>query len=396
VGPAEDKAPRVTVLAGAFPPAYLSGGPARSVEGLVEALGDEIAFSVITSAFDLGEPMPGVVTDRWVEVGRARVWYSSKRRLPARELHQLVRETQPDLVYLNSLFDLRFSILPLARLRRSRSRVPILLAPRGELSAGALAIRPWKKRAFLTLFRSLRLHRHIRWHASTALEAKDVTRAVGPVTCHIATNLRAGLRLGGAPNRPPRTRGSVSAVFLSRIAPKKNLSGLLDAIAVADADVSLAIAGPIDDAGYWAECTERMRRLPPGKTAVPVGAVGAADVVGFLAGFEVLALPTFGENFGHVVLESLAAGTPVIVGRDTPWGEVTSAGAGWVVDPNDRDQIARCLDEVAALTDEGLSAMASAAQALARRVHDDADGVDANRRMLVSCVGGPGDRWHRK
>ena len=43
-----------------------------------------------------------------------------------------------------------------------------------------------------------------------------------------------------------------------------------------------------------------------------VGAVPGDGAVSFLSRFDLFVFPTLGENFGHVVLESLAAGTPVI------------------------------------------------------------------------------------
>ena len=45
------------------------------------------------------------------------------------------------MVYLNSLFDYRFTILPLLVTRVIARKIPVVLAPRGELSASALALK---------------------------------------------------------------------------------------------------------------------------------------------------------------------------------------------------------------------------------------------------------------
>ena len=34
--------------------------------------------------------------------------------------------------------------------------------------------------------------------------------------------------------------------------------------------------------------------------------------------YDLLFLPTKGENFGHVILESMSAGTPVLISDTTP------------------------------------------------------------------------------
>ena len=193
--------PGITVFTRSYPPAYLRGGPARSLHALVEALAADFSFSVVTSASDdpATGPMQSIQPSRWSTFGHAMIWYESKHRMPARTAAKRLRETQPRLVYLNSLFDYRFAILPLLIVRMLFWKVPVVLAPRGELSAGALAFKHYKKRAFIAAFRLLKLHQAVTWHASTSHEKADIERAFGPkVRTHIAIDLRTG---------PSRRRG---------------------------------------------------------------------------------------------------------------------------------------------------------------------------------------------
>src|SRR5207302_4948768 len=53
-------------------------------------------------------------------------------------------------------------------------------------------------------------------------------------------------------------------------------------------------------------------------------------------GADVCVVPSHSENFGLVVAESLAHGTPVIASTGTPWRELNPKRAGhWI--PNDPD-----------------------------------------------------------
>ena len=382
--------PKVTVFTYSYPPGYMGGGPTRSVHGLVEALADEFRFSVVTSALDgpaATHPMASVVPDRWTTSGQARVWYESRPRMTARTIVRLLRDSAPDIIYLNSLFDFRFALLPLAVSRVSARRAVVALAPRGELAPGALALKTTKKLVFLALFRRLGLHRKVVWHASTDLEKADIEREFGPrVSCFTAIDLHGGLfatpAAGREPASPVGERTGKSLVFFSRISPKKNLIAAIEALALAPGDVRLTVAGPIEDVAYWEQCQAAIRALDdPGRVRY-VGEVAGQDVVGFLEKFDLMVLPTLGENFGHVVLESLAAGTPVIVGQGTPWQQLETMGAGWICDPSRPRSIARLIERFVSLPPADRARMRAAARDLARTMVNAPGPVEDNRRAF--------------
>src|SRR4051812_13590187 len=58
------------------------------------------------------------------------------------------------------------------------------------------------------------------------------------------------------------------------------------------------------------------------------GVVEHAGVHETLLGQEVLLLPSYGENFGHAILEALLAGCPVIISDQTPWKGLEASGVG--------------------------------------------------------------------
>ena len=386
--------PRITLYTRSYPPAYLRGGPARSLHALVEALCDEFRFCVVTSAWDdptVG-PMPSVASSQWITSGVTSVWYESNRKMPEHIAARLMKDTEPQLIYINSLFDFRFAIVPLLLARTRFRGVPVLLAPRGELSAGALALKRRKKSLFIAAFRLLRLHRAVTWHASTLREERDIERVFGPnnLSCRVALDLRTGLsgRSADQSHVPPPSDDPwvASLVFFSRIVPKKNVAGVIQAISRVKSRVRLTIAGPIEDTGYWNRCLELINELPEPGLVRYVGTIPAAEVVGFLGQFDLFVFPTLGENFGHVVLESLAAGTPVVIGTDTPWDRVEPSGAGWVCDPNRPDTMAERIDDFLSMDSDGRAGMRTSARNLALEVLSDPGAVEANRSMFRDLI----------
>src|ERR1019366_8134603 len=75
--------PSVLVMADHYLPGTKGGGPIRSIANLVDALGEEIDFRIVTRDRDLGDgaPYPSVTPNTWMEVGKARVVYLSPERL---------------------------------------------------------------------------------------------------------------------------------------------------------------------------------------------------------------------------------------------------------------------------------------------------------------------------
>jgi glycosyltransferase involved in cell wall biosynthesis len=71
-------------------------------------------------------------------------------------------------------------------------------------------------------------------------------------------------------------------------------------------------------------------------------------VTAVIAGFDFFVLPTLGENFGHVILESLSAGCPVLLSDRTPWKRLEADGAGWILPLEQRQRwvevLQRCVE----------------------------------------------------
>jgi len=311
---------------------------------MVDALGNEFDFMVLTTDRDLNSPSryEGVSVDQWGRVGSAYVNYLSKDRWSILKLLRAARASNASLMYLNSFFGFLFSIVPLLAMRVGfLKKIPVVLAPRGEFSGGALAQKSAKKKFFIAVSRMLALHRDVFWHASTDEEAEDIRRSMGREVSSIviARNLsqRVLPRDIVAQSQKFVSNASVKICFLSRIVEKKNLAFALNVLSNVKVPVEFGVYGPIESVDYWKNCELLISQLPKNIVVKYLGAVPNHLVAQELSSYQLFFLPTLGENFGHVFVEALAAGLPILVSDQTPWRDLKTHGVGWDI-PLDRPE----------------------------------------------------------
>src|SRR5919108_4449551 len=146
---------RVLVLLDYFLPGEKFGGPVRTMAALLHHLGDRVEFRVVTRNCDLGDATPyELPTCRWVEYAGTWCHYLPRSDLTLWGIARVLRSTPHDVLYVNGLFSIPFTIIPLAlRACRMVPRRPVIVAPRGQLDPGALSLKPRKKRTFLAAAR---------------------------------------------------------------------------------------------------------------------------------------------------------------------------------------------------------------------------------------------------
>lgn len=344
--------PSVLTFCSYYAPGFKAGGPVVSIRNLVTQLSSEFQFNIVTRDRDLGDQtaFSAVSPCAWTNVGQARVLYLPPNSRGLKTIATVMRETDHDLVFLNSFFDRHFTLLPLVARRFAGSRSsPIILAPRGELSIGALRIKEFKKRLFLSVTKAAGVYSDVTWHASTEFEAKDIRRELGATAQRIAI----------APNLPslmpsglPLKRediGPLRVVFLSRISPKKNLLFALKTLAQVQAPLRFSVYGPKEDLAYWRRCEAAIAALPPHIHVEYRGLIDPDEVIETLSQYDLFFLPTLGENYGHVIAESLQAGTPVLISDQTPWRDLMAKGLGADLPLNGIEHFKRYIETIAAL-----------------------------------------------
>ena len=324
---------RVAVFTAFYVPAYLGGGPIQTLKALIDEAPDNVDVRLVCGNNDLGDPAPLVERpNHWVPVGRAKVRYVQGG---FSQLLQAFRGTAPcDLVYLNSLFSPRYSIVPLLLHARGWWKgADVLVAPRGELYPGALAQQAWKKKLFMRLFTLLRLPRKIIWHASSKEEAALVREHFGERTRIVVKEDETSLPQR-ARRRADRGSGPLRLLFASRAHPQKGLDVVLAALAQATAPVDLQVVGAFVDEEYEKRCTGLAQRLPEHVSVRFHGALPREEVLKKMGEADLMVLPTASENFGHVIAEALSGSCPVMCSQYTPWGQTLDDGGGVIVAPN--------------------------------------------------------------
>jgi glycosyltransferase involved in cell wall biosynthesis len=352
-------------------PAFKAGGPVRSLSNLVATLaGSEFEFFVLTRDRDLRDPTPylGIPLESWTSGGQAKVFYTA--HLSLGNIRRRIGEIKPDVIYLNSAFStLSIKVLVLRRLKLIAAAA-VVLAPRGEFSGGALTLKSVRKRVYLWMLLEL-LYDGLTWQASTEHELEQIRNTLnryGPpkrFNLQLARNFhtpdtRAELTEANISHSqfPSKSPGAVRFIFLSRISRMKNLTHAIDTCNAIKGEVALDIYGPQEDPVFWAESQRLIQSAPANVNIRYCGMVPAADVQNIIRQYHFLILPTLGENFGHVIVESLSAGCPVIISDQTPWRDLESKNIGWDLPLSDRQRWVEVLQRTAEMDDQTYRSMA--------------------------------------
>jgi glycosyltransferase involved in cell wall biosynthesis len=174
-------------------------------------------------------------------------------------------------------------------------------------------------------------------------------------------------------------------MFAARIATTKNLHFLLEVLARCDGDIHLDIVGPIEDPDYWARCQTLVRWLPATVSVEYTGEAAHRDLQRRLSTYDVLLLPTLGENFCHIIVEAWAAGCPVLVSDRTPWRQLKCQGLGWDV-PLDHQEWIRAIGECLRMSADAHLMMRRRVREQAQRVWQQGVAGDASLQWLIEEV----------
>jgi glycosyltransferase involved in cell wall biosynthesis len=137
-------------------------------------------------------------------------------------------------------------------------------------------------------------------------------------------------------------------LFIGRVKPIKAVDRLIEALALSNqferSEFVLKIAGR-GTPQYIDELKQIAARLGIAGRIQFIGQVEDEAKNKLFADAYWTFLPSHTENFGHVVLESLAQNTPVLATTGTPWATLEKEKVGFWVD-NSPESLARTIDKI--------------------------------------------------
>jgi len=224
-------------------------------------------------------------------------------------------------------------------------RVPVVVSARGTLSPYSFQNKNKAIKSLIHRLLSKPLLKRCHIHATSQRENEAISSIITPKSITTIPNF---VKLPVYRHSVQNTVTTpLKLIFFSRIEEKKGVDLLINALSLTKTPCHLTIAG-----GGSQAYVDRLKDL-----AANIGVSHEITWAGFIHDdkFEVLQkhdlfiLPSYDENFGNAVIESLSVGTPVLISHEVGLaGYVSKNKLGWLCETNPVS-IAAMIDQIAAL-----------------------------------------------
>lgn len=312
-------------------PAYKAGGPIISVKNIIDHLSTQFDFYIITSNLDIDNEK--VIDDselnKWISRKNHEIIYLNSKNQNITSYNKIIDDLRPEIIYLNSFFSFKFSVIPIFITRNKFFLDKIVLAPRGMLGDGALKIKKLKKVCFIKFMKLINFYSSVYWHASTNYESTEIQKYFGSHSkISVAQNLSTNnenlkFKVGKLED------GFLTILYLSRISKKKNLLFLIKSIIHSENKnkIKLKIIGFCEDEFYFKSCMDLINENQIDHEFI--GSIPHEQLSNYYLSSDIFCLPTLHENYGHVILEALSYGLPIIISQNTPWRGLEAKKVGF-------------------------------------------------------------------
>ena len=324
-----------------FPPSKF-GGVATSMFSLIHELNNYgYDIKVLTTNYKI-EDQSSIETNRWTKFEGISVYYvdATFHAFSFRFFCEGFRQiSNAEQVHLSGVFYFPSLIFAIFAYLAGK---PVFLSPHGELQEPALKSKYWKKGPYLQLLKCF--FSRVIFRSTSEDESNRIHKFFPKSTIY---NIPIFFDL----ERPLLEKKKKQFVFLGRICKIKKIENLILACAISkrfkQQNYTLLIAGPGDSefSKYETSLQTLITSHDLSSHVKFVGEVNSPVKEELLSQSRALFLVSDSENFGNVVLEALAQGTPVVASKGTPWKSLETNNCGFWID-NSPDSIAAVLDEL--------------------------------------------------
>lgn len=334
--------PRILVFTQYFKPSILSG-EAESTSSMIYYLKQYFSFFVVCGNRDVGSEIKysDIVYNKWIENENETVLYPNS----IVSLYKATNYNSLNIqgIYINGIFSFYFSILPLifCKLRKCPN---IIIAPRGMLSETALKKRKRLKLLLIKFLQLFGIYNQIQWHVSNKNELQSVVSIFGrKIRSAVLQDLVLPYNL--EQRKILKTPNSVNFIFIGQINWNKNLLFALEAVKQREEQIKFTIIGPVTEKEYWEKCKTVISQMSKNIEIDYIPRVEKKLLINCLINSHFLLYPSLTENFGHVIIESIQCGSPVIIGDLSQWKNIDKHNIGWNIDFEQIDNyLDRCVE----------------------------------------------------
>lgn len=352
------------------------GGPVTVVKNTgrrLLAMGHNVSYWVTCEGKDR-KKLSSMDLANIFDITWPRSWYRS----PALKRSLLANNASIDIININGFWT--YPVYAASRVARANN-THYIIRPAGTLEPWALkysGLKWLKKKTYFNLVSKPIIQNAACLHAVSLQEAEHFRQVgfQGSITI-IPNGVDINEFTSGDSSEAeaywPNLKNRPVVLFMSRLSRVKGLDILIPVWAdlvksSAYKDSMLVIAGP-DDRGYRKVVEGIIDRCDVGSKVLLTGMVRGREKLAILRRADIFILPSYSENFGIVVPEALACGTPVITTTGTPWKEIQTVDAGRFVLPRD-SELGQAIRELLDMSESQRNAMGQRGRNLVKKNYD--------------------------
>lgn len=334
---------KIIFISPSFYPATYYGGSVYSSYNLAKALAQFGCLVDIITTNSNGKARLKVATGRFIDFFqniRIKYYKAIDSRGTSIELITNIKNDilQAQIVYVISVFSptTPFSIYFCNKLNRQ-----LLICPNGELGSWCLNQGSRFKKLWLMLFINPFADK-IFWHATSTDEEKMIKLLYPNAKTIVLPNVIDMNEFRKLPDEKNKKFFDKYTAFdcsnkkiivsMGRLHKVKGFDILIEAFAKLLKSLSNAVLFIVgENFGEQSKLEILIENYQLKNKVFLVGKVEGFEKLEFLHNSDVFALASHHENFGMVYAEALAAGTPIVASKNTPWKEVEKYNCGkWV------------------------------------------------------------------